>query len=78
MQTVVDNPMGTNYAPLVADLGLFCYERDFMPSHSVKNQANIIEAPNSTLRYLDDLLKIYNPYFEQNGKSDVSIQLNSR
>ena len=26
--------MGTNYAPLVADLFLFCYERDFMTSLS--------------------------------------------
>ena len=25
-------PMGTNSAPLVADLFLFCYERDFMKS----------------------------------------------
>ena len=28
------NPMGTNCAPLVADLFLFCYERDFMKSLS--------------------------------------------
>ena len=28
------------------------------------NQANIIEAFNSTSRYLDDLLNIDNPYFE--------------
>ena len=27
-------PMGTNCAPLVADLFLFCYERDFMMSLS--------------------------------------------
>ena len=27
---IVAIPMGTNYAPLVADLFLFCYERDFM------------------------------------------------
>ena len=27
---VVGIPMGTNCAPLVADLFLFCYERDFM------------------------------------------------
>ena len=26
--------MGTNYAPLVADLFLFCYESDFMMSLS--------------------------------------------
>ena len=57
--------MGTNCAPLVADLFLFCYERDFMLSLSDNNQTDIIEAFNSTSRYLDDLLNIDNPYFEQ-------------
>ena len=33
-------PMGTNCAPLVADLFLFCYERDFMKSLSRENQAD--------------------------------------
>ena len=62
---IVGIPMGTNCAPLVADLFLFCYERDFMLSLSDINQADIIEAFNSTSRYLDDLLNIDNPYFEQ-------------
>ena len=56
--------MGTNCAPLVADLFLFCYERDFMKSLSWENQADIIEVFNSTSRYLDDLLNIDNIYFE--------------
>ena len=62
---IVGIPMGTYCAPLVADLFLFCYERDFMLSLSDKNQTDIIEAFNSTSRYLDDLLNINNPYFEQ-------------
>ena len=62
---IVGIPMGTNCAPLVADLFLFCYERDSMLSLSDNNQADIIEAFNSTSRYLDDLLNIDNPYFEQ-------------
>ena len=33
--------MGTNCAPLVADLFLFCYERDFMWSLSDNNQTDI-------------------------------------
>ena len=56
--------MGTNCAPLVADLFLFCYERDFMTSLSDVKQAEMIEAFKSTSRYLDDLLNIDNPYFE--------------
>ena len=55
---IVGIPMGTNCAPFVADLFLFCYERDFMLSLSDNNQADIIEAFNSTSRYLDDLLNI--------------------
>ena len=57
--------MGTKCAPIVANLFLFCYERDFMLSLSDNNQTDIIEAFNSTSRYLDDLLNIDNPYFEQ-------------
>ena len=56
--------MGTNCAPLVADLFLFCYERDFMKDLSSDTQADVIKAFNSTSRYLDDLLNIDNPYFE--------------
>ena len=58
---IVGIPMGTKCAPLVADLFLFCYERDFMTSLSNDNQADIIEAFNSTSRYLDDLLNNDNP-----------------
>ena len=49
--------MRTNCAPLVADL-FFSYEREFMLSLSENNQTDIIEAFNSTSRYLDDLLNI--------------------
>ena len=50
-------PMGTNCAPLVADLFLFCYERDFMMSLSDDKQADVIDAFNTTSRYLDKYLK---------------------
>ena len=50
---VVGIPMGTNCAPLVADLFLFCYERDFMMSLSDDKQADVIDAFNTTSRYLD-------------------------
>ena len=47
--------MGTNCAPLVADLFLFCSERDFMMSLSDDKQADVIDAFNTTSRYLDDI-----------------------
>ena len=42
-----------------------CIYRFFMLSLSDNNQTDIIEAFSSTSRYLDDLLNIDNPYFEQ-------------
>ena len=56
--------MGTNCTPLVADSFVYCYERDFMDSLNHDNQDDVIEAFDSTSRYLDDLLNIDNPYFE--------------
>ena len=71
-------PMGANCTPLVADLSLFCYERDFMTSLSDDNQADIIEAFNSTSRYLKDLLNIDNLYCEGmvNQNFPPELQLN--
>ena len=55
----------TECAPLVADLFLYCYEISRIHL-TVTNyyQADVIEAFNSTSRYLDDLLNIDNPYSE--------------
>ena len=39
---IIGIQMGTNCAPLVADLFLLCYERDFMVSLSDNNQTHII------------------------------------
>ena len=75
---IVGIPMGTNCAPLVADLFLFCYERDSMKNLSSDNQADVIKAFNLTSRYLDDLLNIDNPYFEEmvNQMYPPELQLN--
>ena len=51
---------------------LFCYERDSTLSLSYNTQTDIIEAFNSTSRYLDDLLNT-------NCRSDIyptDLQLN--
>ena len=55
--------MDTNCAPLDADLFLFCYERIFMLSPSDNNQVDVNDFLNSSVRYLDDLLTIDNPFF---------------
>ena len=48
----------------IADLFLFCYEWDFKMSLSDEKQADIIDALNTTSRYLDDILKTINVYFD--------------
>ena len=70
--------MGTNCAPLVADLFLFCYERDFMMSLSDDKQADVIGTFNTTSRYLDDNLNINNVYFDNvvSGIYPSELQLN--
>ena len=70
--------MGTNCAPLVADLFLFCYERDFMLSLSEDNQSDVIEAFISNSRFLDDLLNIDNYFFDSmvNRIYPSELQLN--
>ena len=75
---IVGFPMGSNCAPLVADLFLFCNERDFMLSLSEDNQSGVIEAFNSTSRYLDDLLNIDNNFFDSmvNRIYPSELQLN--
>ena len=70
--------MGTNCAPQVAELFLFCYERDFMMPLSNDNQADVNTAFNTTSRYLDDILNINNVYFD-NMVSQINpseLQLN--
>ena len=49
-----------------------------MKSLSSENQADIIEAFNSTSRYLDNLLNIDNMYFDQmvDRKYPTELQLN--
>lgn len=62
---VIGIPMGTNCAPLIADLFLFCYERDFMSKLVKDKRLDLIDCFNRTSRYLDDILNINNPDFEK-------------
>ena len=75
---VIGFPKGTNCASLVADLFLFCYETDFMLPLSDANQSEVIDAFNSTSRYLDDLLNIDNYFFDSmvNHIYPSELQLN--
>ena len=64
-QQIVGIPMGTNCAPLIADLFLYCYERDFMSELQKSKRFDLIDMFNDTSRYLDDIFTIDNPEFEK-------------
>ena len=54
--------MGTNCAPLAADIFLVWYERHLMMSLSDDKQVDSIDAFNATSRYLGDVLNINDVY----------------
>ena len=61
---VIGIPMGTNCAPLIADLFLYCYESQFMTNISKDpSKYHLIEKFNNTFRYLDDILSLNNDDF---------------
>ena len=62
-QQIVGIPMGTNCAPLIADLFLYCCERDFMSNLQKSKRFELKDKFNDTSRYLDDIFTIDNPTF---------------
>ena len=64
-QQIVGIPMDTNCAPFIADLFLYCYERDFMSDLHESKRHDLIDMCNDTSRYLDDMFTIDNPEFEK-------------
>ena len=77
-QQIVGIPMGTNCAPLIADLFLYCFERDFMSDLQKSKRFDLIDMFNDTSRYLDDIFTIDNPEFEKHtpGIYPAELQLN--
>ena len=55
-------PMGTNCAPLLADLFLYSYEAEFIQSLQKAGSKRIAKRFNDTHRYIDDLMSLNNPY----------------
>jgi hypothetical protein len=52
--------MGTNCAPLLADLFLYSYEGDFIQGLLKKNERKLTRSFNFTFRYIDDVLSLNN------------------
>ena len=56
--------MGTDCAPLLANLFLFFYENKYIKNQLKLSQKVAVKFKH-TLRYIDDLLTLNNPHFEQ-------------
>ena len=63
-QQIVGIPMGTNCAPLLADIFLYSYEAEFIQSLLSTGRKQLASRFNFTYRYIDDVLSINNPEFE--------------
>ena len=63
-QQIVGIPMGTNCAPLLAYIFLYSYEAEFIQSLLSTRKKKIASQFNFTYRYIDDVLSINNPDFE--------------
>ena len=62
-QQTVGIHMGTNCAPLLADLFLYSYEADFIQGLLKKNERELARPFNFTFRYIDDVLSLNNSRF---------------
>ena len=56
--------MGTNCAPLLANIFLYSYEAEFIQSLLSTGRKQLASRFNFTYRYIDDVLSINNPEFE--------------
>ena len=65
-QQIVDIPMGTNCAPLLAGIYLSSYEAEYIRSLPSAGKKQLASQLNFTYRYIDDALSINNPDFENN------------
>ena len=63
-QQIVGIPMGTNCAPLLADIFLYSYEAEFIQSLLSTGKKKLASQFNFTYRYIDDVLSINNPDFD--------------
>jgi hypothetical protein len=65
LQQVVGIPMGTNCAPLLADLFVYSYESEFLQKLVQDKKIHEARAFNFTYRYIDDVLSINNSRFAE-------------
>jgi len=74
-QQTVGIHMGTNCAPLLADLFLYSYEADLIQELLKKNEKELARSFNFTFRYIDDGLSLNNYRFGDFVDRIYSIEL---
>ncbi len=67
-------PMGTDCAPLLADLYLYTYEYDFLDYFTKSKKLHLAGKFKFTFRYIDDSIIINNKHFNT-YVSDIYILL---
>ena len=63
-QQTIGIPMGTNCAPLLADLFLYSYEAEFIQGLLQKNEKVLAQSFNFSFRYIDNVLSLNNNKFK--------------
>ena len=74
-QYIVGIPMGTNCAPLLADVFQYSYEADFIQSLLSTGKKKLASQFNFTYRYIDDVLSINNPINNNNSYLDLLLSI---
>ena len=62
---MVGIPMGTNCAPLLADLFLYSYENEFLDKLIKEGKRKLAMKSNLSYRYIDDLISFSNKRFKE-------------
>ena len=72
-QQTVAIPMGSNCAPLLADLFLYSYKADFIQGLLKKNQKKLARSFNFPFRYIDDVLSLRKFYGRHHDRYGISV-----
>ena len=62
---MVGIPMGTNCAPLLADLFLYSYENEFLDKRIKEGKRKLARKSNLSYRYTDNLISFNNKKFKE-------------
>ena len=62
---MVDIPMGTNCAPLLADLFLYSYKNEFLDKLIKEGKRKLARKFNLSYHYIDDLIFFNNTRFKE-------------